>query len=34
MDLAMACSAKRDQIFVSVVAQRAPRTNVVDLELI
>jgi hypothetical protein len=34
MNLAMAGSAKRDQIFVSVVTKRAARTNVVDLQVI
>ena len=34
MDITVAISAQRDQIFVSVVAQTASRANVVDLETI
>ena len=34
MDGTVAISAERDQIFVSVVTQSAPRANVVDLEVI
>jgi hypothetical protein len=32
MDVTVAISAERDQIFVSVVTQSASRANVVDLE--
>ena len=34
MDVAVAISAERDQIFVCVVTQPASRANVVDLETI
>ena len=34
MDVAVAISAERDQIFVSVVAEPAPRAHVVDLKSI
>ena len=34
MDVTVAISAERDQIFVCVVTQYASRTNVVDLKMI
>jgi len=34
MDVTVAISAERDQIFVCVVTQLAPRANVVDLKTI
>ena len=34
MDVTVAISAERDQVFVSVVTQLASRANVVDLETI
>jgi hypothetical protein len=34
MDVTVAISAERNQIFVCVVAQPAPRANVVDLKMI
>jgi CelD/BcsL family acetyltransferase involved in cellulose biosynthesis len=34
MDVAVAISAERDQIFVGVVTQSAPRVDVVDLKTI
>jgi len=34
VDVAVAISAERDQVFVSVVTQSASRANVVDLEVI
>ena len=34
MDVTVAISAERDQIFVCVVTQTAPRAEVVDLEMI
>ena len=34
MDVTVAISAERDQIFVCVITQSAPRANVVDLKTI